>query len=279
MNATTRPRPTIAPGAVARPRPRGVVAALDERAAAHPVLEVARTLAACTERPVTAVHVEEDVASREAVERLAARAGVELVVLQGDPLDVLAAVAAAPDVDVLVVGARGLPATREAVGHIAGALVRAGARAPLLLVPPQHHPGGRPRPRVLAPLDTDQRCAEASEAVVGVLRRAGCEVVGVHVFETASVPAFLDHPGHGARTWRGEFARRHGLPDVELRSGAPASRILQTAREHDVDLVVLSWSGVLDDRHGRVVGHVLAGSEVPVLLVPVAHPVRGEDRS
>jgi nucleotide-binding universal stress UspA family protein len=247
---------------------KGVVAALDDRAAAWPVLLAARRLAHCLARPVVVLHAEEQPRGRALVEELAERTGVSVDTRTGDATTVLLEVAGDPDVDALVIGVRGVPGARRSLGHVTDRLVRSEPRVPLVLVPPRGVPEDVPLRRVLAPLDTDPRCAAASEAVVQRLRRGGCQVLGLHVFEPATVPAFLDHPGHGADTWGDEFARRHGLDRVELRRGPPASTILATAREQDVDLVVLAWSCVLDEEHGHVVGEVLAGADVPVMLVP-----------
>lgn len=250
--------------------PLGVVAAIDHGPATRPVLAVARRLARCFGSRVTAVHVEEDAARCRAARDLADAHGVELLVLAGDPTDVLERLAHRPDVEVVVLGAHDLATAHHRLGHVADALVHRPPVPPIVLVPAAHEVADRPTGRVLLPLDTDAGCAAASEAVADRFRSAGCEVVGLHVFEPGTVPAFLDHPGHGTTTWRREFARRHGMADVELRRGAPARRILETAREQDADLVVLAWSCVMQDRRGEVVTGVLTGAEVPVLLVPVA---------
>lgn len=267
---TTRADPDVDVHVVASRPPGGVVAAVDHRTAALPVLLVARHVAHCLARPVSAVHVDEGPKSRRVVEDLAARAGVQVTTLTGDPADVLAAVAARDDVDLLVLGVRGLPTARDPLGHVATRLVRVAAATPLLLVPPSEGVPEEPMGRVLAPYDADPASADATQSVVARLRAGGCEVIGLHVFDAASVPPALDHPGYGTASWRGEFARRHGLTDVELRRGAPARRILEIARDREVDLVVLAWGCVLDDRHGRVVAQVLAGADVPVMLVPTA---------
>lgn len=257
----------------------GVVAAVDHQTAALPVLMAARALAALLDLPVSAIHVEESVASRRAVEQLASRSDVVVTTVTGDPREILAAIAANPDVNVLVVGMRGLTSARSSMGHVASDLVRAGAATPLVLVPPTEHLPDEPIQRVLEPLDADAACAAATEPIVERLRTAGCQVIGLHVFEASTIPAFLDHAGYGAASWRGEFARRHGLPDVEVRRGGPGRRIVEMARDRDVDLVVLGWSCVMDDRHGQVVAQVLAAAEVPVMLIPTDTRPASDDRA
>lgn len=251
---------------------RGVVAAVDHALATRPVLAAAACLAACLDRPLTAVHVEQDASRRRAAEDLSAEAGIAVATLPGDPAEALAAVASLADVDVLVVGARGLPSSRHRLGRVTTAVL-AQAGVPVLVVPPGTcAPRGDRTHRVLVPLDTDARCAAASRAVAERLQASGCEIVGLHVFEPDTVPRFLDHPGHGTTSWRGEFARRHGLADLRLRAGTPARRIAEQVVAEDADLVLLAWSGVLADRHGEVVRQVLSEAEVPVLVVPAAAP-------
>lgn len=259
--------------------PQGaVVAAVDVSTAALPVLQTARHLAVRLGRPVRAVHVEERGEAPQFLQELVAQAGIDLVVLQGEPLPMLASFATAREVAVLVVGARALPAARHAMGHLSAGMLSSVTTA-AVFVPPDDRSRDRPITRVLTPLDDDPRCGAAVEPFVRDLRAAGSEVIGLHVFETRTVPSFLDHPGHGTASWRDEFARRHGIAEMELRRGPPARMILETARERDVDLVLLAWSRVLDDVHGAVIYEVLAGAEVPVMVIPadVAAPagVRG----
>lgn len=249
--------------------PEGVVAAVDHRVAAAPVLRVARRLGACLDRPVTVVHVEEDPARRAAATAQAAHAGLPITVLSGVVGDALAQAVAEGDVDVLVLGAAGSRSSRTRLGHVADALVHQAPQLPLLLVPPTGDVRDRPIQRVLRPLDRDVRATRASAPFAERFRSAGCEVTGLHVVEDRTVPTQLDHPGHGTTSWRGEFARRHGMADVELRRGTPGRRIVEAAQDQDVDLVLLAWSRVLDERRGQVVAQVLADCEVPVLVVPV----------
>jgi nucleotide-binding universal stress UspA family protein len=258
---------------------RGVVAAIDHQTSALPVLVAARGLAGLLDLPVSAIHVEESATSRRAVEELATHSDVVVRTVTGDPRSILASVAANPDVAVLVVGTRGLASARSSMGHVASHLVRAATSTPILLVPPTERLSDEPIHRVLEPLDTDADCAAATEPIIERLRTAGCDVIGLHVFEASTIPSFLDHAGYGADSWKEEFARRHGLPDVEVRRGAPGRRIVEMARDRQVDLVVLGWSRVMDNDHGQVVAQVLAGTEVPVMLIPTGtRPVR-EDRA
>ena len=252
--------------------PRGVVAAVDHGLATRPVLAAAACLAACLDRPVTAVHVEEDAPRRQAAEDLTAVSGVAVATVDRGPGRGADRRGAGP-------GRRG--ARRRGAGP-AGVATPDGPchhrrpaacpRARAGRAPRRLRAGGRRTHRVLVPLDTDARCAAASRAAAERLEARGCEIVGLHVFEPDTVPRFLDHPGHGTTSWRGEFARRHGLADLRLRSGTPGRRIVEQVVAEDADLVLLAWSGVLADRHGEVVRQVLSETEVPVLVVPAGVP-------
>ena len=59
---------------------------------------------------------------------------------------------------------------------------------------------------------------------------------------------------------------------VEARVGMPPRAVCRAARELDVDLVVVAWHRNLGGGHGRIVRELLAESEVPVLLVPIPRP-------
>jgi hypothetical protein len=53
---------------------------------------------------------------------------------------------------------------------------------------------------------------------------------------------------------------------------APGEHVLRVARDALVDMVALGWSQTLDEGHATVVRAVLAGSSIPVLLVPNESP-------
>jgi hypothetical protein len=83
----------------------------------------------------------------------------------------------------------------------------------------------------------------------------------------------IDHQGSDWSDWREEFDRRFGrispgmLVSVELASGAREESILTMARELGADLLILAWSGVLEDNRARTVRSLCALAPCPVLLV------------
>ena len=151
---------------------------------------------------------------------------------------------------------------------------------PLLVVPRRSNRVLRHVRRVLLPLDGT---AETSYAVAGIARRAldtGAQVTAVHVFDTATVPAFWDQAAHTHGSWTREFLRRH-LPapvELDLRSGRPAEEVLAEADESGADLVVVAWGRDLDHGRASTVRRAIDEGLTPVLLVatplgPLPHEV------
>jgi nucleotide-binding universal stress UspA family protein len=128
----------------------------------------------------------------------------------------------------------------------------------------------RPRiERVLAPLDGTP---EAAVAVVDAARFATRDLIVLHVFDTAVVPAFWDQAAHAGQAWGDEFlARWCDRPGTELtlRDGSPARWVPEVARTERADLIVLGWSRNLDPERAATVRGTVAQASVPVLLVPV----------
>ncbi len=172
-----------------------------------------------------------------------------------------------PTHDLVVLGSRGLDIGAASIGHVAMAVIRR-AHAPVVLVPPVPRTDD-PIDRILVPLDDDPLVTAAVRPVVAWLTTAGCRVTGLHVFDVATVPTALDHPGHGTGAWRRSFAHRHGLDDTLTARGVPEQRILRTVEEQRTDLVVLGWRQVMQERRAPVVRTLLTACRTPVLLVPM----------
>jgi nucleotide-binding universal stress UspA family protein len=250
-----------------------ILAAIDASAAARPVLETAAGLGRALRLPVVAFHARLD---GDEVERLLAEAaGVELRVASGPPVEAIVAATAEETVALCVLGVRGLPSGRRP-GSTALA-VAARATKPLVVVPPLPRDPPAGLRRVLVPLDGTPAAAAAVEQATRWLAGSGMEIVGLHVFDLATVPRFWDRPEHDQAAWAREFlARWYPAPGsrLELRAGRPGGRVLEVAAAERADLIALGWSQHLDPDRAAVVREVLTGSDVPVLLLP-AHPRQG----
>ncbi len=249
-----------------------VLAAIDDTAAAAPVLEAATAVAGLLGVEVRALHCTED-AKRTAAE-VAARAGVRIDHVEGDPVPCIIDAAAGDEVRVVVVGARGRPGGPRPVGHVALAVAETVGK-PVLVVPPDARlPGAGEGPhRALVPLNGRPASADAVAGTLHQLAAAGVELVALHVFVPDEVPRFWDQAAHEHESWALEFAARWcALPRVEvrLRAGAPPDTVVEVAAEEEVDLIALAWSQDLSPGRAEVVREVLAHATVPVLLVPVA---------
>lgn len=248
-----------------------VVAAIDNSAAASPVLRTALAVAHMTGADVMALHVVE--ADARNASDAASYCGVPLQELTGDVVEQLVAAAARPDVEVLVAGARGRPLGARPAGHVALELMTRVAK-PLVLVPPQARVPDRIA-RLLVPLDGTPQTARALEPALVVAARADVEIIVLHVSENGGIPAFSDQIQYETDAFGDEFIARnaraaHGGARLELRIGAPGDHVLDVSADLGVDMVALGWSQHLEPGRARIVRHVIEHAGVPVELVPLS---------
>jgi hypothetical protein len=247
-----------------------LIAAIDESAAALPVLQAAQRIAVLVDARVEAVHVREDGSGKVAT-AIAEQFGVPLRVRDGEIVAVLKADVRDSDAIGLMIGLRGLPGGASPAGHVALDLVQSLDR-PIVVVPPYAH--DRPIRRVLVAVEGDGE----SDALRGLFERLGDspipEVIALHVLGADDLPMFADSPVLEAEAFRREFVIRAAsgiVADpsrvrVELRIGDAPAVLRETTRELDVDLVVLAWHGSLSHGHGRIVREALAEASVPIAL-------------
>jgi nucleotide-binding universal stress UspA family protein len=243
-----------------------VIAAIDNSAAARPVLVAATALARVLGADVQALFVAEDEGqtARFSAERL----GVTFRRLAGEPLRQIARRAVADDVVAIAVGARRRVNQRR-IGHMACAVANEIAK-PVLVVPPEAMPAQRLRTVLLAMKGTPAS-ARGNKAMVDLASGTDLELVVVHVDDEASIPNFSDQAAHQTHAYAEEFLARylHGVPKarLELRVGVPADEIVATSDSIAADLLALGWRQSKDNSRGAVVREVLDRSHVPVLLV------------
>ena len=257
-----------------------VLAALDGSAAARAVLETAIAVADVFGGTVEAVHVD-DGSDHHVPATLAGRYGVPLRVVAAVDGDdaverALAREITAPDVTVVVVGARALPGAGRRVGHLARAVATA-SRAPVVVVPPEAaRAAGDAREvgvhRALVPLELAAPAPDAVLECVDRLRQGGVDVVAVHVFVDDG-PRVADHPVRDLALLGDEFLARSlpgAIADIDLRGGPVGAEILHAAAEAGAELIVLSWSQDVSPGRAAVVRDVVRYATVPVLLLSAA---------
>jgi len=210
-----------------------VLAALDNSASARAVLDAAVRIGRLTGTPVRAVYVRTDpLEPFDAVESAATRAQVPLRVVEGPLEPTLIDALGDPEVIVAAIGAwSGAPPTGPyPTGHTARALLEH-ADKPVVVVPPATGSRGVIR-RILLPLEgTEGSSRPVLERLLPLLVDQ-VELVVLHVFTDATVPAMLDRPcWTGPSTtwtsWGGSFsAGTFPMRTVSSSGRAPSSNRL-----------------------------------------------------
>ncbi|HUO85779.1 MAG TPA: universal stress protein [Thermoanaerobaculia bacterium] len=208
---------------------------------------------------------------------------VELEVPVGVPSQAILRVAEESDADLVVLGTRGL----TGVGHLllgsTAERVVQRARCPVLTVHPEDRGRHRPIRNVVLPTDfssgADQVAAVALRLLAGL--EASARIVLVHAYHlpieyTAYGPIptsvrFLEDVGADAQERLDQAARalsREGLAvESVLREGYPPDVIVETAQEHEADLIAMGT-------HGRTgLAHLLLGSTAERVVQHAPCPV------
>jgi nucleotide-binding universal stress UspA family protein len=254
-----------------------VLAALDQTAAATPMLGASHEIARMFGAEVEAVHVLQDGAQQ--VRELATHHGVPLTELEGSPGPRLAqALEDDDDAVALVVGTRCLPQGGREIGSTALEVVTT-ARKPVFAIPPELPTGFAIR-RVLVPLEGSLPTSYAPYEALDVSGAEHVEVVILHVLDEEEVPAFSDQPQHEWEAYGREFLARYSLwpfehVRFETRVGHPDQHILPVAQELDCDLIALAWAQELEQGRARIVRETLRRGRIPIMLVPVTTAVAG----
>ena len=139
---------------------------------------------------------------------------------------------------------------------------------------------------ILIPLDTSELAELALDDAFSLAYLNQARITLLHVIppiETVLAaetghPIFIDQQWDShktvARRYLSEICKRYSCPDVETQQvvemGLAAETIIEYAREHPVDLIVMAThgrSGLQRWVYGSVADKVLRGANVPVLLV------------
>ena len=195
-----------------------IVAAIDNSAAAGPVLEIAGAFARSVGGDLQALHVAED--GDDTAGALATAQGTSLRTVPGDVVECLVDAAEAPGVIAIVLGGRGRPGGPRPAGHIAKEVITR-VRIPVVVVPPD---AARPTrlERVLVPMEGLPGEAGALAPVLELLASSGVKVAAVHVDDEASLPSYSDQVQHETEAFTREFVA--AVPPPHERRRACASR-------------------------------------------------------
>lgn len=190
---------------------------------------------------------------RDAVSHCGENVRVRTLLREGDPADVLCAVAAEEGAGLLVVGNRGM-GKRLAVGNVPGKVAH---RAPAtMLIAQTMREVLPPSVRTLVATDGSPTAARAVAEGLALAGAVGAEVLLLHVGDPgrgAAVLAEAAPPGVATRTVEGD----------------PARRIVEVAEEERCDLIVVGNRGMQGVRRflGSVPGRVARKAPGHLLLV------------
>jgi len=247
-----------------------VIAAIDNSAAAHPVIAAAEAVAHVLGATVEALHVREDGVAT--VRGEADASNVTLVESAGEPAAEIIRSVAADDVAAVVVGARGTPGGARPAGHVALDVITA-VHKPAVIVPPQS-PAKDKVHSVLVPMMGHPTRSASVRNTIELVNASHIEVIVLHVYDEATIPSFSDQPQYETQSWAEEFLLRYvPIPSdavrLELRVGVPVEQILRVCDETGADMIAMGWTQNLSPGRGKLVRAVLERSSVPVILLPV----------
>ncbi len=257
-----------------------LLVAIADAAADREVVRAARALAAVARWDVRGVHVREPgVPEPESAEL----EGLDLIAVDGDPVDTLTELVRRTTVDAVAFGlvcSDSLEPELPGLGHVAEALLDNHV-APVLLVRPGMRAVTSLR-RLVVPLEGSPSTSSAMRVADEAFCARGREIVMLHVAtgdvpdEIGSLPAprIVDQEHYEWSAWHEEFTMRFsqcpsgGRHRVALRVGDPAAVIVEVAEEGEADLLVLSWNGSFESGRGSVIKRLLHTAPCPLLLVP-----------
>ncbi len=258
-----------------------LIAVADARAD-QGLVEAARALAKAAGWEAGIVHVRETAGEPELDKD--AFGDIAVAELNGAPAPTIRLLVDEAGVDALAMGLR--RTSKAGLGHVPGALLGR-LSAPLLLVRPGMRPLTTLR-RLLVPLEGSPSTSDAMRFADDLFCTHGRQILILHVVtgdvpgESGSMPAprLMDQEHYEWAEWKQEFSMRFsqcsrgGRHRVTVRVGDVAECIVEEANEHDVDLILLSWTGgPLRDGHGAVVRELLETAPCPLLVVPATATV------
>lgn len=247
-----------------------IIAAIDDSAAAHPVLATALALAPLLDGRVEAVHVTKSGEHGGTASETAAAMNVPLRHVDGDPFEVVRQMADDDDVLALVLGTRARPSGRRA-GHLALQLADA-IDKPVVLVPPDAQLPTRVG-RVLIAMKGTPRSGRDLLRVIELGSGVELDLFVVHVDDEDSIPSFNDQVQYETQAYANEFLARYcrGAPEARLmlRVGIPVDEILAAAEEVTPDLLAIGWPRREPTAADEVAREIVDRSRFPVLVVAV----------
>jgi nucleotide-binding universal stress UspA family protein len=219
-------------------------------------------------------------AAREHLDRQALRVttlGRVIVERTSSPAEAMIALieACSPDLTVMATHGRGNLA-QLVLGGVTERVAR--ASAPVLCVREPEHGSALPYRRVLVPTDLSPASRRAFPLAAALAGRFGAEVLALHVASgptgasLSGIPDFVERslPSEQALLAFLDPAFREVAVRARVELGSPWDRIVETARQERVDLIVMSTHGhdsISDRLLGSHTERVVRHAPCPVLVV------------
>jgi nucleotide-binding universal stress UspA family protein len=234
------------------------------------VVATALAIAPALGAAVEAVHVTEN--GHETAREAAARGGLALERLHGDPVATLLRLAEELDVVAVVLGTRSRRAEPRAAGHVAMAVAN-GTDTPVVVVNPDCRPPRR-LARVVVALEGTATNSRSLARAIELAADADLALIAVHVDDEGTLPSFSDQTHYETEAYTREFLARF-VPgaervELELRVGEPAQQILDVVKATGADLVAIGRPRTHDVTRGLVAREIVRRSPVPVFLAALA---------
>lgn len=137
--------------------------------------------------------------------------------------------------------------------------------------------------KILVPSDFSSASDNAFKYALRFGQEFGADLILVHILEPALAPTFVGLPGAPAfcedersltegnlRAWVDSAQAAGVSAKLALRSGLPAHEIVEAAKDHDVDLVIIATHGHTGWKHfciGSTAERVVRAAPCPVLVV------------
>jgi universal stress protein A len=137
--------------------------------------------------------------------------------------------------------------------------------------------------RILVPSDFSPASDNAFNYALRLAEEFGAELILIHVLEPALSPSFAAIPGAAVfseaefelaesnlHEWIDSAKERDVAATLTMRSGLATHEIVEAAKEHDVDLIVIATHGRTGWKHfciGSTAERVVRAAPCPVLVV------------
>lgn len=263
---------------------------LDGSPASLSALIPAKSLALLFNIPLHILYVSDEKLSRnQLIQKLNLDTDIlpRFVLLQksGDPAEVI--ISELINAKFLVMGTHGETADlNKLTGGVSKKVIES-AEIPALMIHPRmkinmENDLWKPK-KILIPLNGTIGATQTLGSVIEILVLASSELNLLHIVHNKedafincmTTPYYVDFPQFEWSCWSKEFIRRFGPIlhnhnhinyELALLRGDPADEIISFAKNHNNDLIAMTWHGDLSEKHALILKKVIKSAPCPTLL-------------